>query len=338
MAWLAASWSAGYAGLGLWWSSGRGTFPIGVGPGSGPAAPPLHGLDPSAGAAAVAVLGLVGVGVGVLLARGRLGGRVLAVSVGYAWILAIILLLLVPDARAVAVAAYGVIYLLGAPFGWPPGSFWAQVPWPVENQLLCLVGGFLWGATALAWSRRARSACVACGRGAAGGGWASPRRASRWGAAAAWLAAVAPLPYAFTRLAWSLGIPVGTSAEVLRSAGRSLWFPAGALALVAIAGSVLTLGLARSWGEVMPRWLPIVGGRRVPPFLAVVPASVVGVLVFAAGLGVARDTLRQGPDAWSAMSLVGLVWLVWGIALATAALGYHYRRRGRCARCGLGAE
>ncbi|MGW2681256.1 hypothetical protein [Streptomyces sp. NPDC001436] len=33
-----------------------------------------------------------------------------------------------------------------------------------------------------------------------------------------------------------------------------------------------TLGLVRSWGETVPRWIPHLGGRRVPPLAAVVPA------------------------------------------------------------------
>jgi hypothetical protein len=69
------------------------------------------------------------------------------------------------------------------------------------------------------------------------------------------------------------------------SCGASL--PLG-LGWVAVAGAVLTLGLIRPWGEVYPRWLPLVGGRRVPPALAIVPAALVAAPLFAAGLTIAR--------------------------------------------------
>jgi hypothetical protein len=43
---------------------------------------------------------------------------------------------------------------------------------------------------------------------------------------------------------------------------------------------------------------------------------------------------------WGIVSAVGAVLLfpVWGIALAVAALGYYYRRRNPCSVCGRGAS
>ena len=49
-------------------------------------------------------------------------------------------------------------------------------------------------------------------------------------------------------------------------------------------GAILTLELVLRWGEVFPRWIPFLGGKRVPISLAVVPASLVAVLVTRAGL------------------------------------------------------
>ncbi|MCX5384740.1 hypothetical protein [Streptomyces sp. NBC_00083] len=45
-----------------------------------------------------------------------------------------------------------------------------------------------------------------------------------------------------------------------------------ALAAISEALALLTLGLVRPWGETAPRRLPFIGGRRVPPLAAVVPA------------------------------------------------------------------
>ena len=50
-------------------------------------------------------------------------------------------------------AAYAPIFLVGAPFGWPPVSFLNAVPWPVINQFLCIVGGCLWAAAAVIYQR-----------------------------------------------------------------------------------------------------------------------------------------------------------------------------------------
>ena len=54
---------------------------------------------------------------------------------------------------------------------------------------------------------------------------------------------------------------------------------------------LLTLGLVQRWGEVFPRWIPFLAGKRVPPALAIVPASLVSILVTTAGLMFVRLTL-----------------------------------------------
>jgi hypothetical protein len=83
--------------------------------------------------------------------------------------------------------------------------------------------------------------------------------------------------------------------------------------------------------------MPILRGRRVPPAAAIAPASFVSVLVLAAGLGIARDVLQNGlATADFAAHAPGLLWPFWGLGLGAATLAYHYRRRGRCARCGRG--
>ncbi len=46
------------------------------------------------------------------------------------------------------------------------------------------------------------------------------------------------------------------------------------------------LGLVHRWGEVFPRWMIGLAGRRVPIALAVVPASLVSVLLIVGGIGI----------------------------------------------------
>ena len=196
-------------------------------------------------------------------------------------------------------------------------------------------GGFLWGATALACHRLMRGACVSCGRRPAQSPWTSPAAAAHSGKWGVLFAVVAPLTYATTRLAWVFGIPLGISESLLRQVRTEMIGAAGGLASVAIGGAILTVGLVRPWGELLPRWMPIVGGRRVPPALAIAPASLVAVLVFAAGLGLVHDVLRDGlPEVDWLAHAPGLLWPLWGLGLGAATLAYHYRRRGRCSRCG----
>lgn len=50
-------------------------------------------------------------------------------------------------------------------------------------------------------------------------------------------------------------------------------------AVASALGGVLTHGLVHRWGEAFARWTRFAAGRRVPPALAVVPASVVAVVL-----------------------------------------------------------
>ena len=146
---------------------------------------------------------------------------------------------------------------------------------------------------------------------------------------------------ALTGWAWALGIRLGISDE-LRRGGQEigLWWGGAGLATIAVGGALLTLGLVQEWGEVFPRWVPFLRGGRVPVLLAVVPASLVSVLVTAAGLMFVRLTLTgqlaavlgEGvltADNWAALG-PELLWPVWGVALGAATLAYYHRRRGRC--------
>jgi len=70
-----------------------------------------------------------------------------------------------------------------------------------------------------------------------------------------------------------LGVPVGASNEILREQygfpGCGTAYVLG-LTLILLGLGLLTLGLVQRWGEVVPRWIPVLGGRRVRPLAAVV--------------------------------------------------------------------
>ena len=163
---------------------------------------------------------------------------------------------------------------------------------------------------------------------------------------------VAPVFYALTRFAWALGFPLGMSEQYLRRGQQSgMWISGLSLAIFGLLGAVLTLGLVQRWGEAFPRWMIGLAGRRVPIALAVVPASLVSVLLLVGGIviwsGLPQMVARLVAGGAQGIGLIGgivfqvgptLLFPLWGVALAVAALGYYYRRRGPCRVCGSGAS
>jgi hypothetical protein len=221
----------------------------------------------------------------------------------------------------------------------------AQAKWTIAHQLLCLTGGFLWLAATVSYARRSGNACLYCGRQDSPEGWNSPEHAARWGRIAVYLAMVVPIFYAITRYAWALGIPLGLTEEYWRQGqDRGEWISGLFLATFGLVGVQLMLGLVQRWGEVFPRWMVGLAGRRVPIALAVVPASIVSVLLMVSGpamwsgyAGMADSAAATGLDIGIVVGPV-LLFPVWAVALAVASLGYYYRRRGSCSVCGRGTS
>jgi hypothetical protein len=129
------------------------------------------------------------------------------------------------------------------------------------------------------------------------------------------------------------------------------WISGLFLATFGLVVAVLTLGLVQRWGDVFPRWMIGLAGRRVPIALAVVPAALVSVLLIVGGIGIwsglAQMVTNLRAGGAEGMGLIGeitfqvgptLLFPVWGVALAVATLGYYYRRRGPCSVCGRGAS
>jgi hypothetical protein len=210
------------------------------------------------------------------------------------------------------------------------------LPWTVVHQIICFAGGFLWAATALSYQRYLRHACRFCGRRAKIASWTTPAAAARWGRWAVALAIIPPVTYAVIRWAWAAGVPLGISRKFLAEMhANGLWLAGAGLATVAAGGALLTLGLVQRWGEIFPRWVPFLAGTRVPPALAIIPASIVAASLVSGGLtAVYMRWADYVSGAWIANPLA--LFPVWGVALGAATLAYYYRRRGRCADCGRG--
>lgn len=333
----AAAWAALYGVLALIWTlTGQG-YPFGPNDPNGSLR--LLGLRSAAtGAPIFAGLGLTTAVVALAMAGEhavRLRGVPRALVLGYGWLVAAVLLIVVPGTDVLALAGYAPMLILSLPFGGLPVDYSEVFTWALLNKILAVAGGLLLARTVLAWQFRTAGRCVSCGRGA-DASWASPAAATRWGRWAAYLAAAVPVIYAVTRFAWKLGIPLGVSEQFVRelNASGAGWAGAG-LGAFAVVGAILTLGLVQRWGERFPRWMVGLAGRRVPVMLAVVPASLVTVAVAAASLGffATPDFLRLMGELDGAAAPM-LLWPLWSVALGGATLAYYLRRRGVCARCG----
>jgi hypothetical protein len=331
-------WSLAYGLLGFYWAVGGVGFPFGKNDPTEISI--LSQITQDGGAPVIAAVGFVSALIAAFMAQRRGSGILRTLIVGFAWLVSAGLLLIIPDYRVLMAVAYGFVFLAGAPFNWPPASYFDIFIWPVVNQFFILAGGFLWSAAALAYGRLTASACGHCGRTDQTPFWKTPAGTAEWGKWATYLAVLNPLLYAITRFAWALGIPLGITEELLREGQVSgAWLAGAALATVAIIGAILTLGLIQPWGERFPTWIPFWGGKRVPPALAIIPAALISVLVTSAGLMYVRLTLtgvfdeQFGPGNPATYG-PELLWPVWGIALGAATLAYYYRRRGRCQYCG----
>ncbi|MEJ3748750.1 hypothetical protein WEI85_36420 [Actinomycetes bacterium KLBMP 9797] len=333
---VAAAWAAAYATLALFWTvTGRG-FPFGPADDAGEASL-LRGLPAGVGAPLFAAV-LLAAAVAVLATtnpRVRLAGAPRTAVLAAGWTVVAALLVVVPDVRLLTRAGYAPMLILGAPFGWPPVDYSEYFTWPVLNMAACVAGGLLLARALLIWQLRTAGACVRCGRTDRPTGWATAAAAARWGRRAVYVAAAIPVLYALTRFGWLAAVLLGLSDGHRAEFGGDgvIWAGAG-LGAFAVVGAVLTLGLSQRWGEVFPRWLIGLAGRRVPITLAVVPATIVAVFVTSASLGLFAAGVFPKLTGESAILVAPmLLWPLWGPALGAATLAYYLRRRTTCPHC-----
>lgn len=130
----AGIWSLAYGLLGLWWALDGVGFPFGSANDPNAALSVLRGTRAETAGPVIAALCFAGAAVAVAMSRTRVGGARRAVFLGFGWIFAAALALVIPDYRLLMAVAYAPFVLVGAPFGWPPGvSLLDAFPWPVVN-------------------------------------------------------------------------------------------------------------------------------------------------------------------------------------------------------------
>ncbi|MFD2792334.1 hypothetical protein ACFS27_02100 [Promicromonospora vindobonensis] len=146
--------------------------------------------------------------------------------------------------------------------------------------------------------------------------------------------ALITLPSGLWRIALVAGLPVVSSAIVLPLSER---VQIVGLSLVAEVLAMLSLGLVQRWGEELPGWLPLIGGRPVHRLAATIPAAVgatalTGIWTFAV-VGVVSRVVGGGLDSLFPTALQKAVLLVcyvpllaWGPLLAVLTVAYFRRR------------
>lgn len=171
----------------------------------------------------------------------------------------------------------------------------------------------------------------------------------RWARAAAMVVPLTVLPSSAWRIGvCTLHIPMGPrSVDV---ADTSSGLPGVPLALYVVLLSLVSellaftaVGLVARWGEIFPRWVPFLSGRRVPPLAAVVPAALGATVLtllwtwtaVSCGLGRRIDGSRATGvkvlefydwQGWLAVVAYSPL-LLWGPLLAALTVAYGRRRR-----------
>lgn len=161
-----------------------------------------------------------------------------------------------------------------------------------------------------------------------------PETVPRWAVRAAHLIPLCTLPSGL----WRVALVVGLAGH--RGRPRP-WDSAVILSLsvVSEALALLALGLVRPWGEVVPDWIPLLGGRRIPTMAAVVPATLgaCAVTVIWTFAAVNSPNLANGaagfhgPALWAIYGCYAPL-LAWGPLLAAVTVAYHRRRSRPAAR------
>lgn len=165
----------------------------------------------------------------------------------------------------------------------------------------------------------------------------------RWVRMAAWAVPLCVLPSALWRLALVFGAFEGQAPPMGDSWAERLYVPG--LSVVSVGLGLLTLGLVHRWGEVVPSWVPRLGGRTVPVRAAYLPAVTgAGLLMALCAYAVLNAHFhfvtrvrpligedRDGADITGTAEQLG-VWayaplVLWGPLLLVVAESYRRRRR-----------
>ncbi|WP_420112440.1 hypothetical protein [Pseudactinotalea sp.] len=310
------------------------------------------------GATILLTLGVLGIVVVGMRARGRyvvagsalqaagfalvLGDASLLSSLGYAaglmapfLVITFLVMLVIRWPRTGALIL--MIVVLGVGAAWAAGSLDGAVSL-VRTYLTNTIGGFVSFLAPVAWSW-AMAGAAACWlwtvahemfrRSSGRAAWMVPPRVERWGRVATIIASLGAVPFGLLRLTWLTPWPMGGgSGELVIDQMDPATRIQGAMFILPCAGSVLlVLGLTFRWGEVFPRWLPIVAGRPVPVRVVTLIGGTVAAAVTLSAPGMFVMPFVTGDDPTTVLlQLFVFPLYLWGPALGAAVLAYWLRR------------
>ncbi|MGH3358161.1 MAG: hypothetical protein ACRDO7_05125 [Nocardioidaceae bacterium] len=161
------------------------------------------------------------------------------------------------------------------------------------------------------------------------------RPVPRWAVIAAHVAAFAPVLSSLWRLPLIFGVSMGMT-DAFMDDMMSHPFAARAgylvgLGVVSDALAFLTIGLVRPWGDAVPRRMPVLGGRRIPPAAVIIPAVVGGLAataVFVPMVWLWPENITELTGWTALMTFCYAPLMLWG-PLVLAVTWAYYRRRCR---------
>ncbi|MDX6261316.1 MAG: hypothetical protein QOH84_3004 [Kribbellaceae bacterium] len=138
---------------------------------------------------------------------------------------------------------------------------------------------------------------------------------------------------------WRLGLVSGSSMGMLDDNGRPAHVETVGqgiyivcLTLFAEAVALTAFGMVKRWGEVVPHWIPLLGGRRVAPYAAIIPATLGALSLIAIWTYGFRDALTDHFIPFSSNGAKALMiscyapLQLWGPALLVLTWAYWRRR------------
>jgi len=161
------------------------------------------------------------------------------------------------------------------------------------------------------------------------------RPPARWTVVVAHAIPLLVLPSSIWRILLGSGVAMGVSRASLEAEDMPGWGTVGVvlLSLASEGAALLSLGLVRPWGEVFPRWVPVLHGRTVPRLFVVLLASAGGLVLTAlwayAIFGLHEAELFQGAGWRLLLYVCYSPLLLWGPLLLVLTAAYWVRRSGR---------
>ncbi|MEV5569072.1 hypothetical protein AB0L06_03425 [Spirillospora sp. NPDC052269] len=160
------------------------------------------------------------------------------------------------------------------------------------------------------------------------------RPTPRWALRLAYAMPLLLLPSCMWRLPFAFNFPMGQVQDIgMPRLAISIPYVFG-LSILTEVSALAAIGLVSRWGEVLPAWVPIVGGRRVPPMLVVIPVAISGLALTSVTvmMGLTWSGVVEGVPYeniwWEALAKTAVTPIAaWGPILLALTAAYHLRRR-----------